>query len=246
MPSRSQFEQPPANPCVELKIEKLAECVDEATGDALEIAEGWSALINSENTTVAIFLCRNPLSCPAGTLDYSCTGFMSPCNCSTGYTGVLCGNCAPQYALKPDASCEECIAGSTTDFLVVICAFALLIFMVSIAMCDAAILICPFHRGHSIQIHPSNMELHVPRSIREHNSLTAAPVLLQASKVHIWYNYFTIVQDLIGAFSDLKDQLWPIAKIMIALMQILGGMTSQLNISFPQVFEDFVKKFIVS
>ena len=188
------FEQPPANPCLELKTAKLSECVDEATGDALEIAEGWSALINAENTTVAIFSCRNPLSCPAGTLDYSCAGFMSPCNCTTGYTGILCGNCAPEYALKPDASCEECVAGSTKDYLVVFCAFIV--------------------------------------------------VMALVSKVDVWYQYFTVVQDVVEAFSELKDELWPIAKNFIALMQILGGMSSKLNVSFSQVFDDFIKAFI--
>ena len=69
-------------------------------------------------------------------------------------------------------------------------------------------------------------------------------LIVLVSKVHIWYNYFTVVQDVIEAFSELKEALWPIAKIFIALMQILGGLSSQLNISFPQAFKDFIKAFI--
>ena len=40
--------------------------------------------------------------------------------------------------------------------------------------------------------------------------------------VNVWYSKFTIIQDLVDAVVEIKNEFFPIAKIMIALMQVMS------------------------
>ena len=71
--------------------------------------------------------------------------------------------------------------------------------------------------------------------------VVAALGILAVSKINVWYNYFTVIQDLLEAVDELKSALWPVAKIFIALFQILGGMTNVLNVGFPPSFAEFLR-----
>jgi Ca2+-binding EF-hand superfamily protein len=63
-----------------------------------------------------------------------------------------------------------------------------------------------------------------------------------ATKVRLLFNYFTLLQGAAGLISDL--QVKPIAKIIVALGQIVGGLDGVLNVSMPAIFRYFMASFM--
>ena len=98
-------------PCADLA------CIESCEGD-VTIAAGWSVLRQSDSS-ISVFSCLNEDSCPS---NISSTEFDNwtlpshdPASCATGYTGLLCGECAKKgqynqegYEMKPDGSCKDC------------------------------------------------------------------------------------------------------------------------------------------
>eukprot|EP01051_Picozoa_sp_SAG22_P006043 SAG22_NODE_381_length_11354_cov_6.529631_4_plen_688_part_00 len=99
--------------CEQLSKSKLAECVEDATGAQMDILPGWTLVFVSD--TKAILKCRNGESCPGGIVNES----QPTIPCTEGYTGLLCGECIDDYALKADGACKKC-AKTTWQGLVVV------------------------------------------------------------------------------------------------------------------------------
>eukprot|EP01050_Picozoa_sp_SAG11_P022868 SAG11_NODE_4431_length_1897_cov_2.688543_3_plen_101_part_01 len=59
-------------------------------------------------------------------------------------------------------------------------------------------------------------------------------IIALATRVKSWYNYFTFIQDILGAIEELNVKA--LSKIIVALGQIVGGLAEQLNVKFPTVF----------
>jgi Ca2+-binding EF-hand superfamily protein len=65
-----------------------------------------------------------------------------------------------------------------------------------------------------------------------------------ATKVRVWYNYFTFLQEAAGLFQQL--QIKALSKVLLALGQIVGGLAALLNVQLPTIFHDFLSTFINS
>jgi Ca2+-binding EF-hand superfamily protein len=63
-----------------------------------------------------------------------------------------------------------------------------------------------------------------------------------ATKVRLLFNYFTLLRGAAGLIRDL--QVKPVAKIMVALGQIVGGLDGLLNVSMPAIFRNFMASFM--
>ena len=67
-------------------------------------------------------------------------------------------------------------------------------------------------------------------------------LLLIASQVKKWYNYFGLVQDLLSAAKEL--QIKAIFKILISALQVIGSLATVLKISFPPLYVGFLSAFV--
>jgi predicted outer membrane repeat protein len=63
-----------------------------------------------------------------------------------------------------------------------------------------------------------------------------------ATKVRVWFNYFTLLQDAVELAGEL--QIKALGKIVVALGQIVGGLTDLLNVAMPVIFHDFLSHFM--
>jgi Ca2+-binding EF-hand superfamily protein len=63
-----------------------------------------------------------------------------------------------------------------------------------------------------------------------------------ATKVRLLFNYFTLLQDAADLIKEL--QIKPMAKLVVALGQIMGGLGDLLNVSMPLIFRNFMSSFM--
>ena len=66
--------------------------------------------------------------------------------------------------------------------------------------------------------------------------------ILLLTQVKVWYNYFTIFQSIAVMVQELEIKA--IAKVLVALFQIVGGLGGVLKVSFPVNFKDFLRDFV--
>ena len=65
---------------------------------------------------------------------------------------------------------------------------------------------------------------------------------LLAKTVPIWFNYFTMLQEIVQLARNLE--LKAIFKMLVATGQILGNLTDVLSITMPDVFATFIASFV--
>ena len=82
-------------------------CLTECHDSRLTIASGWGTFAAYEQTDVPIFKCG--FGCPGGEISVGA----DDTTCVAGYEGVLCNNCAANYAVATDGSCTFCEQGAS-------------------------------------------------------------------------------------------------------------------------------------
>ena len=98
------------------------QCVEEAKGDVLQIADGWN-MMNRVDGSVSVFACQIEGACPGITA----VAGVNQTVCATGYDGILCGLCADDYAMAGDGTCGKCSELTVLGVIIVILGVSILI-----------------------------------------------------------------------------------------------------------------------